>query len=261
MLHVESYGPADASPLLAIHGITGFGARFRRLAELVPERRWLCPDLRGHGRSPATAPWSTDAHVGDLLEVLDGAGVERADLAGHSFGGHLALHLLAAAPDRFRRVVLIDPASLGDPAQAGAKALGFVRDDGWTSEREALDEISTWFPNEGSRPDLDLEIERNLVHDGETGRWRMRFSPIVIAAAYGEMCRPLPTLPRDHDVLLIEADPRHTTVHDRLRDALGSAFGDRLATEVVPDATHVVFRTELEATAAAVRPFLEAPEP
>jgi lipase len=256
MLHVETFGPADAPPLLAVHGITGFGARFRRLAELVPERRWLCPDLRGHGDSAATAPWRTEEHVADLLAVLDGAGVERCDLVGHSFGGHLAVHALAAAPERFDRVVLLDPASVLDADRAERRALEYARDPGWGSEEEARAEISTWFPNEGSRPDYEPEATRNLAFDGSTGRWRMRFSPVVIVAAYGEMCRPLPPLPTDHDVLLLEADPAESSVNDALRNGLAEALADRLHRAVVPRATHVLFRTELEGTAAPLRDFL-----
>ena len=253
-LHLQTYGPADGEPVLAIHGITAFGARFERLAARTPDRRWLCPDLRGHGQSPTAPPWRTEDHVADLVRVLDDHGVERADVVGHSFGGHVALHLSALAPERVGRLVLLDPASLIDPVQAEAGALGYARDPGWASREEAEAEIGTWFPNEGSQPDRQPEIDHNLVQDDE-GRWRMRFSPVVIVAAYSEMCRPLPDLP-GRDVLLVEADPAETTVNDRLRDALQAAFGERLQRAVVPGATHVLFRTELDGTAAAVVPFL-----
>lgn len=256
MLHVETLGPPGGRPVLAVHGITGFGARFGRLAACLPERRWLCPDLRGHGASPPRAPWRTEEHVADLVAVMDDAGAARVDLVGHSFGGHVALHLLATEPARIDRVVLLDPASLLDPDRVVTHALEYAQDNGWASEQDAHAEIATWFPNGGSLPDRDLELERNLVRDDATGRWRMRFSPVVVAAAFGEMCRPLPPLSDDHDVLLLEADPSQTSVNDDLRAALRSAFGARLQREVVPAATHVLFRTELEATAAAVRRFL-----
>lgn len=254
LLHVETHGSPDGPPLLAIHGITGFGARFERLAGIVDEPRWICPDLRGHGDSPSVPPWRTEDHVADLLAVLDAHDVAQADVLGHSFGGHLALHLLALAPERVGRLVLLDPATLLDPAGAEAGALDHARDPGWATEDEARAEIATWFPNEGSQPDLAPEIDRNLVH-GDDGRWRMRFSPVVVVAAYGEMCRPLPSLP-ERDVLLVEADPQHTTVNPALRSALELSFRDRLRREVVPDATHVLFRTELEGTARPLRTFL-----
>ena len=254
LLHAETYGAADGAPVLAVHGITGFGARFERTAALIPERRWICPDLRGHGRSTSVPPWRTEDHVADLLAVLDAHDVDRAAVVAHSFGGHLALHLLAAAPERVGKVVLLDPASLLDPARAEQGALTYARDPGWATEDEARTEIASWFTNEGSQPDLGPELDRNLVH-ADDGRWRMRFSPVVVAAAYGEMCRPLPPLP-EADVLLVEADPEHTSVNEALRAALQTSFGDRLRREVVPDATHVLFRSELEGTAAAVRPFL-----
>ena len=253
-LHVETHGPADGDPVLAVHGITGFGARFERLAAAAaPARRWLCPDLRGHGGSPTTPPWRTEDHVADLVRVLDDRGVERADVIAHSFGGHVALHLSALAPERVGRLVLLDPASLIDPVHAERGALGYARDPGWASREEAVEEIGSWFPNEGSQPDLQPEIDHNLVED--EGRWHMRFSPLVIVTAYGEMCRPLPDLP-ERDVLLVEADPGQSSVNDRLRDALRAAFGDRLRREVVPEAGHVLFRTHLEETAAVVGPFL-----
>jgi len=254
-LAVEAYGDPAGDPVLAIHGITGFGARFERLAGRVPDRRWLCPDLRGHGASPTAPPWRTEDHVADLLAVLDARGVDRADVVGHSFGGHLAIHLLGLAPHRVRRVVLLDPASLLDPARAEQGALSYARDPGWATREEAEAEIGSWFPNEGSGPDRQPEIDRNLVQD-EEGRWRMRFSPVVIVAAYGEMCRPLPHL-EPRDVLLVEADPEHTSVNDRLRDGLADALGERLRRTTVPGATHVLFRTELDGTAAAVAPFLD----
>lgn len=253
-LHVETYGTPSGRPLLAIHGITGFGARFERLAGLVDRPRWICPDLRGHGRSPTTPPWRTEDHVADLLTTLDAFDVDEVDVVGHSFGGHLALHLLALAPERVGRLVLLDPATLLDPADAETGALGYARDPGWATEDEARAEIATWFPNEGAQPDLAPEIDRNLVQDDD-GRWRMGFSPVVVVAACSEMCRPLPALPK-RDVLLVEADPAETTVNPALRSALEQAFGSRLRREVVAGATHMLFRTELEGTARPMRPFL-----
>ena len=47
--------------------------------------------------------------MADALAVLDAFGLERAWAIGHSWGGHLALHLLVAHPDRLLGVLCIDP--------------------------------------------------------------------------------------------------------------------------------------------------------
>ncbi len=116
----------------------GTARRYRALAERgLPERRWLALDLRGHGQSDWRAPWTAEQHVADLLETMDAEGVERCDVVGHSFGGLLATHLAATAPERVGKVVLLDPAI----AQSGQDMLEAAEetrlDEGWASEAEA----------------------------------------------------------------------------------------------------------------------------
>ena len=41
--------------------------------------------------------------------MIDEAAGGRAWIVGHSWGGHLALHLLAAIPERIAGAVIIDP--------------------------------------------------------------------------------------------------------------------------------------------------------
>ena len=63
-------------------------------------------DLRGFGRSgPPVGPLS---HAGDVLEVLDTAGIERALVVGASFGVLVALDLAASHPERVAGLVLAD---------------------------------------------------------------------------------------------------------------------------------------------------------
>src|SRR5690242_4079583 len=119
ILNLRAFGPAGAPPVLAVHGITGHGGRFARLAgEGLPDRRLVAVDLRGHGRSPWTPPWTVDQHVRDLLDTLDAQGLAQVDAIGHSYGGLISTYLAAAAPERVRRVVLIDPAMSLDPNEA-----------------------------------------------------------------------------------------------------------------------------------------------
>src|SRR6188508_369352 len=98
VLHVHEFGDPDGEVVLAVHGITAHGRRFRRLAEEAwPRRRTIAVDLRGHGRSPYDGPWSVPRHVADLGDTLDALGVVGpVDVVGHSYGGLIGLALLAA---------------------------------------------------------------------------------------------------------------------------------------------------------------------
>ncbi len=106
-LHVYRYGPDQAPQLLVIHGLTGHGQRWKTLAEQhLPELAVLALDLLGHGHSSWAAPWTLDANVEALASLLDGPTL----VAGHSFGGAVALNLAAAHPDLVSGLVLLDPA-------------------------------------------------------------------------------------------------------------------------------------------------------
>ncbi len=72
-------------------------------------RRVLAPDNRGHGRSDKPhdpASYHTALMAGDVLRLLDHAGIERADVMGYSMGARITAFLALAHPDRVRSVVL-----------------------------------------------------------------------------------------------------------------------------------------------------------
>ena len=46
--------------------------------------------------------------VRDLVELLDFLGIDRADIAGHSFGGRVAMAFAALHPERVRNLVVAD---------------------------------------------------------------------------------------------------------------------------------------------------------
>jgi pimeloyl-ACP methyl ester carboxylesterase len=78
--------------------------------------RVIAYDARGHGHSdPAPEPGAYDyAELGgDLLAVLDGAGIEQAVLAGASMGAHTLLWLALHHPERVAGAVVITPAYAG----------------------------------------------------------------------------------------------------------------------------------------------------
>ncbi|MFE0452366.1 alpha/beta fold hydrolase [Streptomyces sp. NPDC058914] len=127
--HVNVCGPRDAPPLLLLPG--GGGATsaswFAQAAELARQRRVYAVDLIGAaGRSGGSAE-RRPRTVGDLVGWLDavtaGLGVERADVGGHSYGAWIALHHALHAPERVRRLFLLDPTG----CFAGYKAAYLLR--------------------------------------------------------------------------------------------------------------------------------------
>lgn len=64
---------------------------------------------RGVLPSTVGAPYSIEWHSADALAVLDRFGIDRAWAVGHSWGGHLALHLAVAQPERLLGVIAVDP--------------------------------------------------------------------------------------------------------------------------------------------------------
>ena len=64
---------------------------------------------RGVSPSLVAPPYTIESHMADALAVLDFFGLDRAWAIGHSWGGHLALHLAVAHPERLLGIVCIDP--------------------------------------------------------------------------------------------------------------------------------------------------------
>src|SRR5262245_9166684 len=73
---------------------------------------------RGQAPSTATGPYDIETHVGDAISVMDSLGWELPIVMGHSWGGHLALHVAAAHPERIGALVIID--ALGAVGDGGA---------------------------------------------------------------------------------------------------------------------------------------------
>jgi pimeloyl-ACP methyl ester carboxylesterase len=104
-------------PVLLLHGGPGLGFDYLRdLAdELAQENTVLWYQQRGLAPSATEGQCTVAADVGDARRVLDAAGWDKAYVVGHSWGGHLALHVAEALPDRLLGVLAVDPlGSVGD---------------------------------------------------------------------------------------------------------------------------------------------------
>ena len=170
-LSVTEWGDPTGAPVVCLHGVTGHGRRFRRLARSAClTHRVIGVDYRGHGRSGWEPPWSVEQHVADLVETADALGISGATWLGHSFGGKLVAELAARHPDRVERAVLLDPAMHVDPAVAGERADLTRADVSFASPEEAIEaRLADGSLFTTPREVLEEEAREHLV-EGPDGR-------------------------------------------------------------------------------------------
>ena len=110
----RDYGdPLSAAlPILCLPGLTRNGLDFESLAlRLSPERRVLCPDYRGRGRSQYDRNkrnYTARTDLDDMVQLLAATNTHRAVIIGSSFGGLLAMAIAVAAPTAVAGLVIND---------------------------------------------------------------------------------------------------------------------------------------------------------
>jgi lipase len=252
VLHVHEWGDPQGSPVVCLHGVVAHGRRFRRLAEeRLQAFRVLAFDLRGHGLSTWEPPWTLEQHIEDVLQTMSAAGIDRAPVIGHSFGGRLALELTARGV--VERSVLLDPAVWVPPPLALERAEAERADWSFASRAEALEARR---PSTGLAPDelLEEELDDHLVQDGG-GRWRFRYLQSAVVAGYGELAQHPPDWERVRVPTLLVAGAESDVVPDVVVDVLRHELGDLLEVVIVPGG-HIVLWDAYDQTADAIERFL-----
>ncbi|GIX32705.1 MAG: alpha/beta hydrolase [Lysobacterales bacterium] len=180
-----AFGPADAPPIVALHGWLDNAMSFAPLAGAMCEWRLLSIEWPGHGHSDHR-PSGVWYHFADYLEdlelLLDALDMEQALLLGHSLGGAVASLYAAVRPERVERLWLIEGLGpLSHPSEHAATALAEALAARHRLRERA--ETPTYpdpepliiararagaFAPEAAR----LLIERSLERDSEGWRWR-----------------------------------------------------------------------------------------
>jgi lipase len=245
--------------MLAIHGLTGYGGRWRQLGDYLPEIAIAAPDLLGHGRSSWAAPWTIDANVSALAALLDDAASEGGApvlVVGHSFGGALALHLAAARTDRVAALLLLDPAVGLDGMWMRDIADGMFSSPDYPDAEQARMEKAA-----GSWADVDpallgTEIDEHLI-TLPNGRLRWRVSMPAMMSYWSELARDivLPS-PGTATTLVRAKQTSPPYVSDRLIAGLQERLGPDFQL-LDFDCNHMVPYAKPNEVAALVRAQLE----
>lgn len=243
--------PEAGEPVLLLHGLTGRALIWQDVANALQKHgfRILAPDGRGHGLSDKPpGPYDEATLVGDALEVLDRAGVEKAHLVGHSLGGRVALCLAARHPERVRSLVMEDigpdprPSDLEEPFPVPFPSRGAALD---AFRRAGGASLKKWYAY-------------SLVP--VEGGFGLLYSDTAVQAVRQQF------LAQDHWPLWLQVKAPVLVLHGEESDVLGRSTLDQMlkerpATRLVsfPKAGHWIHGNAAAAYLNALLPFLRAP--
>ena len=177
---LSSFAVGDgARSTLLLHGFLGSGKNLRavalRWAAVDSARRFLLPDLTGHGdSSPLPADADLDSVARDVLLAAEAAGFSAPHaIVGHSLGGRVALAAARVAPEALADIVLLDIApGPVDPARSQSRR---VLDALLAAPDQAPDRrtFRADLMARGLSPALTDWVLMNLRNEGGVYRWRM----------------------------------------------------------------------------------------
>jgi pimeloyl-ACP methyl ester carboxylesterase/quercetin dioxygenase-like cupin family protein len=245
----------EGVPVVLIHGLGLSGAIWSRVRDQFgPGYQLILVDLRGAGRTRelrseelSLGRWADD--LGAVLATLE---IRRPVLVGHSLGASVALKYTLERPDDVRALVLIaaDPnlSNLAPRMLASAERIESMGMQAWVAEY--------WSKNP---PFSDASLERDpTVLDA--------YRDLLLqndAADYVRQCRAIASAENLADRLGLITQPALVVVggsDDRTLPEHGRQLADDLANGKLvelPDVGHTVPLEAPEATATAVREFLE----
>jgi len=131
-IHVQVEGP-ERAPILILSNSLGTTLHMwdKQVGPFMEHFRVVRFDRRGHGKSGLPkGPYSMDLLGRDVLAIMDGLNIAKANWCGLSMGGMEGMWLGANAPQRFERLVLSNTSSYFPDKKGWNDRLGLVRDKG-----------------------------------------------------------------------------------------------------------------------------------
>lgn len=158
--HLAGWRAGSGAPVLVLHG--GPGLSFDYLEGMIEDIgsgiEVAIYQQRGLAPSSTSCPLDIAQAVDDVRRVLDHLGWGQAWIVGHSWGGHLLLHLAVAHPNRVLGGLAVDPlGGVGDGGLADFEAAIRDRATGGALARvDEMDQVSTTPDDHAMRQQLKL---------------------------------------------------------------------------------------------------------
>ncbi len=264
-LYYRDYGDplSTCVPILCLAGLTRNSKDFHDLAmRLCGNRRVVCPDYRGRGRSdydPDTSHYQPSTYLDDIRHLLAVTGMHRVIVVGTSLGGLLAMAMGAAMPTVLAGVILND---IGPEVGRGGldRILAYISQDrpqqNWD---DAVAELKSMFPELGlASEEVWRKAAEATFRRGEDGRLHFDWDVRLV--------EPLRKKPPPDDLWPLYRSLRRVPVlvlRGERSDILSAETVARMVAEhpqatavTIPRAGHVPTLAEPEAT-AAIDAFLE----
>jgi pimeloyl-ACP methyl ester carboxylesterase/mannose-6-phosphate isomerase-like protein (cupin superfamily) len=251
-LHVDVSG--EGPPVVLVHGLGLSGALWNRFCDAFGRGRTVVRvDLRGAGRSREVerteltlAGWAAD-----LGAVVDGLGLERPAIVGHSLGASIALKHALERPDGVGALVLI-----GGEADLSNLAPRMLQ----SAERIESMGLERWIADFWSKnpPFSELSLEREPSILDEYRDLLLENDPVD----YVRQCRAIAAAESlsarlgeiGHPVLVVVGGLDDRTLPEHGRELARALPNSRLVE--LPDVGHSIPLEAPEATAEAVAGFL-----
>lgn len=224
-IHCRCYGAGEKTVVL----LHGNGEDYRCFEkQLVPfsERyRVVAVDSRGHGSSGMGEPFSLRAMAGDVKDVLDALGIEKASVVGFSDGANVALYFALRYQSRLEKLVLaganLFPAGIEAKERRNDKMrLAFLR----------------FFGRVSAKARHKARIVELMTNEPDIDPWELEAieAPVLVLAGERDMILP------GHTRLIADSIP-----------------GARL--RIIPSCDHFIFRNQPQWTNAIILKFLANP--
>ncbi len=279
-LNVALAGPADAPPVILLHGFPESHRTWRGLAPLLSNAfRLVMPDQRGFAGSdrPQDAEaYRADILVDDIFALAEALAIERFALVGHDWGGAIAWPTALRGDPRLTRLAVINAphpvifqkSLIEDPDQrAASQYINAFRTPGFEKAAAAMGWETLFDKSFSGHVDLAIispeERAQYIAEWSQPGAFAAMLSwyrasqlivpppgatvpiPDWMLGAFPKV--PVPTLViwglRDKALLPLQLDGLESLVPD-------------LAIHRIADAGHFVPWEKPDAVAAALKPFL-----
>jgi pimeloyl-ACP methyl ester carboxylesterase len=236
-IDVAWFEAGRGEPLILIHGLADDHRAWRRtVPDLMLRHRVVMYDLRGHGETDLGRPDGTLRQLGDdLIALMDALRIDRADIAGFSLGGTIAMRVAIDHSPRVRKLALVATSS-----RVGRAAAEWYRKRVEMVDRDDPDLLTTM---EKDTADVYAESPSEL-EEGLLIRRQSTTDPRGYANACAAMAAlhdaPLDSeLPRITAPTLIVASERDRHCPPKAAEIIAAGIkGSRL--DVMPEAGHPI---------------------